>query len=715
MQNTSEHQTEQEKSKQYRINGLDCANCAAKIEEKVKDLSGVDDVELNFLEKKLSVLTRAGDMRDRIQQVADSTESGLTVKKIDEKDEKEITEEQEPLFGNQLLLGGALFILSIVLFEVLSLDFAWSFVLEVLMYGLSYILAGSKVVKSAVRNIIHGRVFNEHFLMTVATLGAFAIREYPEGVAVMLFYMVGERMQDRAVGRSRSSIKKLMDIRPEFANRKREGSVRQVKPENVNPGDIIVIKPGEKVPLDGRVVKGSSTLDTSALTGESLPRSVETGEEVLSGMINRGGLLEVEVTREYESSMVSKILKLVGEAASRKAPTEKFITKFARYYTPVVVLGAVFLALIPPLVVNASFTTWIYRSLVFLVISCPCALMLSIPLAFYGGIGRASREGVLIKGGNFLEGLNNVEKIVFDKTGTLTRGVLKISQVAVFNGFREEEVLKFAAYAEAHSTHPIARSLRDSYGENIDEELIGSYRELSGYGIEAEIDGKRVLLGNKELFERENLDYVSAREGETVVYVHIDDVFAGYIALGDELKHDAGVAIQALKDKGIQETIMLTGDREPVAAEIAGNLGIDRFYAELLPGDKVTRLEEIMRSLKPGSRLAFVGDGINDAPVLARSDIGISMGALGSDAAIEAADIVLMTDELSKLSGVLDIAARTRRIVRQNISAALGIKIIFVVLGAIGVASIWEAVFADVGVALLAVFNALRIIKGAGD
>ncbi|MFW6238661.1 MAG: heavy metal translocating P-type ATPase [Halanaerobiales bacterium] len=715
MSKSAENMTLQKDKIQYKINGLDCANCAAKIEEKVGKLPEVEKAELNFLEKKLTVLAPGGELREKIQEIADRTESGLTVERISDKridDQKEKIEE-ESLLDLRLVLGGGLFVLAIILFEIVKLEFSGVFALELLVYGVSYLLVGGKVLKSAVQNIIRGQVFNEQFLMSVATLGAFGIREYPEGVAVMLFYMIGEKLQNRAVGRSRHSIKKLMDIRPEFANLRQDGSIMQVEPERVRPGEIIVIKPGEKVPLDGKVIEGSSTLDTSALTGESLPRTVETGDEVLSGMVNESGLLEVEVTSEYETSTVNKILHLVEEAASRKAPTEQLITKFARYYTPVVVLGAVVLALVPPLFLGASFHTWIYRSLVFLVISCPCALMLSIPLAFYGGIGRASREGVLVKGGNFLEGLNNVDKIIFDKTGTLTRGVLKISEIKVFNDFTGEELLRFAALAEAHSSHPIARSLKNNYEGEITEELIDSYRELSGYGIEAEIKGRRVLLGNRELFEREELDYVAATGGETVVYVHVDGSFAGYIALGDELKHDAREAIQELKKRGIKETIMLTGDRENVAAETAEELEIDKYYAELLPGDKVELLEEIMKTLDSGSRLAFVGDGINDAPVLARADIGISMGALGSDAAIEAADVVLITDELSKLSGVLDIAARTRRIVRQNVSAALGIKTLFVVLGALGVATIWEAVFADVGVALLAVFNALRIIRGA--
>jgi Cd2+/Zn2+-exporting ATPase len=548
--------------------------------------------------------------------------------------------------------------------------------------------------------------------MGIATIGAFAIQEFPEGVAVMLFYMVGEMFQEKAVDRSRRSIKSLMDIRPDYANLKTDDGTQRVDPESVQIGDVILIKPGEKVPLDGEVLEGSSMLDTSALTGESVPRKVEPGEDVLGGMINKNGLLTVKVNKEYGQSTVAKILDLVENASGKKAPTEQFITKFARYYTPVVVYAALAIAVLPPLFLpGAVFVDWFYRALIFLVISCPCALVVSIPLGFFGGIGRASRQGILVKGGNYLEALNNVTEIVFDKTGTLTKGEFSVSKVESYNGFKKNEILAKAAYAESHSTHPIAKSILEAYEQDIETDKIDDYQEISGHGIRAVIDDQEVLAGNIKLMNKENIDCQEADEDGTIVYLAIDKKYAGYITITDEIKADTAEAIKGLKKLGIRNLTMLTGDRKAVAESVAARLGLDNYYAELLPDQKVEKVEELLTNKDEKDKLIFVGDGINDAPVLARSDIGVAMGGLGSDAAIEAADVVLMTDEPSKLITAIETARKTKRIVWQNIIVSLAVKGFFVVLGALGMATIWEAVFADVGVALLAVLNAMRISR----
>ncbi|MGN8230666.1 heavy metal translocating P-type ATPase [Paenibacillus polymyxa] len=585
------------------------------------------------------------------------------------------------------------------------------------LFLLAYIIVGGDVVLQAARSLVRGMAFDEYFLMTLATVGAFAIGEYPEGVAVMFFYQIGELFQGIAVNRSRKSISDLMDIRPDYANLKTAESVRKVSPEDVRIGDLIVIKPGEKIPLDGKVIDGKSHVDTSALTGESVPRTVEPGSSVLSGFINTNGLLTVEVSKEFSESAVSKILELVQNASAKKAPTEKFITKFSRYYTPVVVIVALLLAVVPPLVVpGAQFADWVYRALVFLVISCPCALVVSIPLGFFGGIGAASRSGVLIKGGNYLEALNHVKYAVFDKTGTLTKGVFRVTGIYPAGDFTNETLLETAALAELHSTHPIAASLRESYGKELRAERVQQYSEISGHGIQAQIDGRLVSAGNAKLMEREHVAFnVAQRAGTldegTVVHVAVDGTYAGCILISDEVKEDAAKTIASLKKLGVVKTIMLTGDNRTVAEAVGRQLGLDEVRAELLPQHKAEAIEQLSASKKTSDKILFVGDGINDTPVLALADVGVAMGGLGSDAAIEAADIVIMNDEPSRLVTAIHIAKRTRRIVWQNIIFALGVKAVFLTLGAFGIATMWEAVFSDVGVTLLAVLNVMRVLK----
>ncbi|OMF41409.1 heavy metal translocating P-type ATPase [Paenibacillus peoriae] len=585
------------------------------------------------------------------------------------------------------------------------------------LFLLAYIIVGGDVVLQAARSLVRGMAFDEYFLMTLATVGAFAIGEYPEGVAVMFFYQIGELFQGIAVNRSRKSISDLMDIRPDYANLKTAESVRRVSPEDVRIGDLIVIKPGEKIPLDGKVIDGKSHVDTSALTGESVPRTVEPGSSVLSGFINTNGLLTVEVSKEFSESAVSKILELVQNASAKKAPTEKFITKFSRYYTPVVVIVALLLAVVPPLVVpGAQFADWIYRALVFLVISCPCALVVSIPLGFFGGIGAASRSGILIKGGNYLEALNHVKYAIFDKTGTLTKGVFRVTGIYPAGDYTNETLLETAALAELHSTHPIAASLRESYGKELRADRVQQYSEISGHGIQAQIDGRLVSAGNAKLMEREHVAFNAAQQAGTldegtVVHVAVDGTYAGCILISDEVKEDAAQTVASLKKLGVVKTIMLTGDNRTVAEAVGRQLGLDEVRAELLPQHKAEAIEQLSASKKTSDKILFVGDGINDTPVLALADVGVAMGGLGSDAAIEAADIVIMNDEPSRLVTAIHIAKRTRRIVWQNIIFALGVKAVFLTLGAFGIATMWEAVFSDVGVTLLAVLNVMRVLK----
>ncbi|WP_313343986.1 heavy metal translocating P-type ATPase [Sedimentibacter sp.] len=584
-------------------------------------------------------------------------------------------------------------------------------VLKWILFLISYVLAGGDVVKRAIRNILRGDVFDENFLMAIASFGAFLINEAPEGVAVMLFYQVGEAFQSYAVGESRKSITNLMNIRPDYANVKVGEELVKKDPDDVKIGDNIVIKPGEKVPLDGKVIEGASLLDTSALTGESVPREIIAGSDILSGCININGLITVEVTKEFEESTVSKILDLVENASSKKSKSEQFITKFARYYTPIVVIIAAILAIVPPLIIEGEvFKDWIYRSLSFLVVSCPCALVISVPLSFFGGIGGSSKKGILVKGSNYLEALAQAETIVFDKTGTLTKGVFNVREVNAKN-ISKDELLKYAAYAENYSNHPISLSLKRAYNKEIVNDIIKEVEEIPGHGVSAVIDGKKVLAGNEKLMVKENISFSKNDISGTVVHVAIDGSYAGYILIADEVKEDSASAIKKLKELKIKQTVMLTGDNKQIGEETAKELGIDKVYAELLPGDKVEKLEEIISNKTHQGRVAYVGDGINDAPVLARADIGIAMGGLGTDAAIEAADIVIMTDEPSKIATAINISKKTLRIATQNIVLAIGVKAFILLLSAIGYASMWAAVFADVGVTFIAVLNSFRALN----
>lgn len=579
------------------------------------------------------------------------------------------------------------------------------------IFIVSYLIVGFEILIKAVKNIFRGKVFDENFLMSVATLGAFAIGEFPEAVAVMLFYQVGELFQDYAVDKSRKSIASLMDIRPDYANVIRNGKEEKVDPSEVKIGDTIVIKPGEKVPLDGVVTEGKTTLDTKALTGESVPRDAEKGDTVLSGCINLSGTIKMEVTKEFGESTVSKILDLVENASSKKAKSENFITKFAAYYTPIVVLIAVVLAIVPPLIIEgASFQDWLYRALSFLVVSCPCALVISIPLSFFGGIGGASKMGVLVKGSNYLEALSNAEIMAFDKTGTITEGVFEVQNVEPV-GISKEELLKVAAYAENYSNHPISKSIKKAYNNTIDEKEIIDSQEISGKGIEAKIGNQDVLAGNEKLMNEKGIEFEKCTHIGSVVYVAIDGKYVGHIVIADKIKEDAKRTIEELKKNNIKQTVMLTGDRKNIGEAVAKEVGIDKVYTELLPDGKVEKVEELLKTCSEKGKLAFVGDGINDAPVLAMADIGIAMGGLGADSAIEAADIVIMTDQPSKIISAMKLSKKTMRIVRENIVFAIGVKVLVLVLTALGLSSMWQAVFADVGVSVIAILNALRALR----
>lgn len=604
----------------------------------------------------------------------------------------------------RIIIGAAVLATAVLL----SLNNEW---LQIALFIISYIIVGGDVVKRAVKNIFKGQVFDENFLMSIATIGAFFIGEYPEGVAVMLFYQVGELFQSYAVGKSRKSIASLMDIRPDYANVKKGDELVKVDPDEVQIGDIIVIKAGEKIPLDGKVIEGSSMIDTSALTGESVPRKVEVGSDILSGCININGVITVEVTKEFGESTVSKILDLVENASSKKSNSEQFITKFARYYTPVVVIIAVFLAIIPPLVIDgATFSDWIYRALAFLVVSCPCALVISIPLSFFGGIGGASKKGVLVKGSNYLEALAETEIVVFDKTGTLTKGVFNVQEIHP-EGVSKEDLLELTAHAESYSNHPISLSLKRAYSKEIDNERILDVEEISGHGVIATVDGKKVMAGNTKLMKMIDIPYFKGELIGTIVHVAVNNKYIGYIVIADEVKEDSAQAIKELKAANIKQTVMLTGDNKSIGSKVAKELGLDKVYAELLPADKVEKLEELFSQKSKKGKLAFVGDGINDAPVLARADIGIAMGGLGSDAAIEAADVVIMTDEPSKIATTMKISKKTLKISHQNIVFAIGIKIIVLILSAFGITTMWAAIFADVGVTIIAVLNAFRALN----
>ena len=693
--------------KKYTLKNLDCASCASKIEDNLTKLGEVKFVTVNFANSTMTIDT------DNIEKVKSKIKEIEPEVEVEDSDKRETIVSTSELAENKWtiikVISGLLLLTSGLVFEKEIHNTPFN-IAEFLVFGTGYLIVGWKVISSAVKNIVRGQFFDEQFLMTIATLGAFAIDQMPEAMAVMLFYVVGELFQDIAVNRSRKSIKALLEIKPEYANLVVDGESTRVSPESIQVGDTIIVKAGEKIPLDGEVINGSSFVDTSALTGESVPRKVKDKDTVLSGMINQTGVLTIKVTKIFSESSVSKILELVENATSKKAETEKFITTFAKYYTPIVVVSALLLAILPPLLISGqTFSEWIYRALVVLVISCPCALVISIPLGYFGGIGSASRKGILVKGSNFLDALTQVKTVVFDKTGTLTKGEFKVSEVVTSNGFTKEEILEYAAYAETNSNHPVAKSISDAFGKDTDSKRIKQVDEISGHGIKAVIDGKTVLAGNDKLLHKENIEHPVCNVEGTVVHVAIDKVYMGYIIISDTLKDDAVEAIEKLKAKNIQ-TVMLTGDNQFAAAAFAKKLGIDKYFYELLPEDKVKHIETLMEESK-GGKVAFVGDGINDAPVIARADIGIAMGALGSDAAIETADVVLMTDSPSKVSIAIDVAKRTRKIVWQNIYFAMGVKLGFIVLGVFGVATMWEAVFGDMGVALIAVFNAIRILK----
>ena len=606
---------------------------------------------------------------------------------------------------------GIKIIIALILFLLaMTINFNNKMITKVI-FIIAYLIVGLEILKKALRNITRGKVFDENFLMSVATIGAFAIGEFPEAVAVMLFYQVGELFQSYAVDKSRKSISSLMDIRPDFANVEREEKIEKVDPDEVKIGEIIVVKPGEKVPLDGIVVEGKTSLDTKALTGESLPREIAENDEILSGSINLNGVIKIKVTKEYGESTVSKILDLVENASSKKSKSENFITKFAAYYTPIVVIIAVILAIVPPLLIkDATFSDWIYRALSFLVVSCPCALVISIPLSFFGGIGGASKMGVLIKGSNYLEQLANTEIIVFDKTGTLTEGVFEVQKVHAID-MSEEELLRITAYAENYSNHPISLSVKKAYNKEIDEKQILNTEEISGHGIVAKIGNQDVLVGNEKLMSENNIKITKCEDIGTILNVAVDGKYAGYILIADKIKKDSKSAIKSLKKNNIKQTVMLTGDRKNVGEHVAKELGLDKVYTELLPDGKVEKVESLLKEKSEKGKLAFVGDGINDAPVLALADIGIAMGGLGSDAAIEAADIVLMTDEPSKIVDAIHLSKKTMRIVKENIIFAIVIKVLVLVLSAFGLSTMWEAVFADVGVSIIAIINALRVLR----
>ena len=706
------------------IEGLDCPNCAAKVERKINTLEGIKEATVDFLGKKIVVLAdeiSENELVELIQTEVDKIEDGVKVfvPKV-QAGESSSEEEDTGKIKKKLLIGGILFVLGIFVPKTL-------FIPKLAVFLVSYLVIGGDVLLSAFKNILNGQVFDENFLMAIATIGAFAIGEYPEGVAVMLFYQLGELLQGIAVNNSRKSIVSLMDIRPDYANIKVGEGIKKVSPEEIKVGEIIVVKPGEKVPLDGKIVKGASTFDTSALTGESLPREAKAGDDVLSGFINKNGLIEIQVAKVFSESTVSKILYLMENAGSKKSKTENFITKFARYYTPVVVITALIVAIFPPLLIQgATFSDWIYRALIFLVVSCPCALVISIPLGFFGGIGGASRHGILIKGTNYLEVLNNLESVVMDKTGTLTKGIFKVTEVNAENNIKINDfqnnkteltkplLLKYAAHIEKFSNHPIAQSIVAEYENSVskvDENVVKDFEEISGFGIKVNINNHQFLAGNSKLMNLENITFDKKENLGTAIYLAADGKYIGNILISDEVKEDSARAIKGMKENGVKEIVMLTGDNEAIGKNIAEKLGIDKVFTELLPNEKVEKLEEIYKTKSKKGKVAFVGDGINDAPVLARADLGIAMGGAGSDAAIEAADVVIMNDEPSKIVTAIKIAKKTKEIVWQNITVAFAIKIVVMALGLFGDATMWEAVFADVGVALLAVLNATRVLR----
>ena len=724
------------------LSGLDCANCANKIEDRVNRLELVEEANLNFSTSQLTVLIKESalktDVITEIKRIVKQLEPHVVV---EERVSTQVVHKSSCCGGScsshteshhgqaghshehshktldnessskvfSFIKENAWLLLSVIIFLAIH-TFKPVGILEVVLYGVSYLLIGGKVLLTAFRNITRGEIFDENFLMMVATVGAFAIGEYPEAIAVMLFYEIGELFQSYAVNRSRKSISSLLDIRADHANLVTESGTKEVAPEAVSIGDLIVIKPGERVPLDGEIIEGECYLDTSALTGESIPRLISVGEEILAGCINTNALVKVRVTKVAGESTVARILELVENASSKKAQTEKFITKFARVYTPIVVLLAVLIAIIPPFVFQVNFSTWLYRALSFLVVSCPCALVVSIPLGFFAGLGGASKQGVLVKGGNYLEALNHVETVVFDKTGTLTKGVFKVSQIKPVN-MNEAEFIELAAYAESQSTHPIAKSIVDAYTQVIDTTVLSQYEEIAGHGIKVFVGDKEVLIGNVKLMQRANLNVAEVDAIGTIIHMVVNQQYVGYMVIADEIKENSKAAIAKLKQHGVSKVVMLTGDHEGVAKKVAAELGVDEVYAGLLPHQKVEHVEEILAHKTKDKNVVFVGDGMNDAPVLARADIGVAMGGIGSDAAIEAADVVLMEDDPMALVKAINKAKQTSMILYQNIIFALGVKILVMILVACGLATMWAAVFADVGVTILAVMNSTRALK----
>ena len=690
---------------QLTLEGLNCANCARKIEEKVGRMEGVKESNLNFttttLNVKLEKKVKEEHVISEIKKIVEALEPHVKVEK--KVYGKATIKKAKFTVKSTLIIGAVLY-----LFAVIG-DFQGT--LGLILFGASYLLIGGEVVLTAIKNIAKGQVFDENFLMTVATIGAFTINQYPEAVAVMLFYEIGETIQGYAVNKSRSSISSLMDIRADYANLIINGKEKKVSPETVKVEDVILVKPGEKVPLDGVVIEGESFIDTSVLTGESVPRKIVPNDEILSGGINTSGLLKVKVTKKFGESTVSRILEMVENAASKKADTEKFITKFAKVYTPIVVVLAILIAVIPSIFIkDALFSTWLYRALVFLVVSCPCALVVSVPLGFFAGIGGASKKGVLVKGSNYLELLKDLETVVFDKTGTLTEGVFSVTEINT-NGIDKEKLIEVAAMAESFSNHPIAISIIKEYGKEIDKEVIKEYKEILGRGIKALINNEEVLVGNSKLMNEFNILYNEVDSIGTVVYCAINGEFKGSIVISDKIKENAAEALVNLKKAGVKKTVMLTGDNKKTAYKVGKKINIDEIHSELLPLDKVREVEELLKRSNKNGKLAFVGDGVNDAPVLARADIGIAMGGIGSDAAIEAADIVLMKDDINALVDAINISKKTNKILWQNIVFALGIKILVMVLGTFGIANMWTAVFADVGVTIIAIINSTRCFR----
>ncbi len=697
-------------NKIFILEGLDCANCAQKIEDRVNKINGVKKATLNFVNKKLQIEFNDVSNEELVNQIKNeiiSIEPYVKIIDFNEnisKNRKNNIDEYNSSL-KRLFLSLLIFILGVIL----PIDEY----IKYLLFFSSYLIAGIRVLKISLHNIKNKNIFDENFLMSVATLGAIAIGQFEEAIAVMIFYEIGEYFQSKAVNQSRKSIAELMDIRPDYANLIKNEDFIKVNPKDVQIGDHILIRPGERIPLDSVIVDGESSIDTKALTGESIPKDVRTGDKILGGYINLQGLLKAKVEKEYKDSSVSKILKLVEESSEKKAPTENFITAFAKYYTPVVVFLAIALAIIPPLITEeALFSDWIYRALVFLVVSCPCALVISIPLSFFAGIGKASKNGILIKGGNYLEALNFVDTIVFDKTGTLTEGVFKVSSVVTIGNYSVDEVLYFAAHAEYNSNHPIAKSIVEYYNKGINLSSIKEFKEYAGNGIEAVVNESKILLGKFDFLRSKGIKIDELYQNSDSIYIAIDGNFEGYIVITDKIKDDAKYTIDMLRKNGIKNIIMLTGDNEKTASKIAFDLGIDSYYANLLPDDKVKIAEKLMnKKSTKNSKMVFVGDGINDAPVLSIADVGIAMGGLGSDAAIEASDIVLMTDELKKLIELFQISSQTRKIVYENIYLSLSIKFLVLILGAFGITTMWHAVFADVGVTILAVINSMRLLK----